>query len=242
MSTTELEPRTAVVGVPSLTRRERWIDLVLVLGVALWQPIFASAVVALHPAVSSQFSSNTRAANEILVEFAGLAVLAWVLWKRKASVPALTVRPGLKDLWRALGLFVAGVVLFYGGCYFMWFVWPAPALHTAHQAAVSKALGMQISLAWLVFMVVNPIFEELIVRGLLITEVKALAGTSIAVVASTLAQVSYHLYQGPVNCIALGCVFLVFSLYYARTRRLLPVVLAHMAMDFLALAVNAHYH
>ena len=39
---------------------------------------------------------------------------------------------------------------------------------------------------------------------------------------STLLQTSYHFYQG---------VFLVFSIYYARTNRITTIILAHLYMD-----------
>jgi membrane protease YdiL (CAAX protease family) len=80
------------------------------------------------------------------------------------------------------------------------------------------------------------------VRGFLMTEVAALAGMPAAVVASTLVQTSYHLYQGVPNAIVVGSMFLVFSLYYAQTRRLLPVIVAHTLQDVLALAFYLHRH
>jgi membrane protease YdiL (CAAX protease family) len=87
----------------------------------------------------------------------------------------------------------------------------------------------------------NPFFEELLVRGFLITEVESLFGSkSIAVFASVGVQASYHLYQGVPNAIFLSAGFLLFSLYFIRTRRILPVVLAHLYLDVSAVLIYAH--
>jgi len=56
-----------------------------------------------------------------------------------------------------------------------------------------------------------------------------------AIVISVAIQMSYHLYQGLAHAIVLTVVFAIFSIYYAQTRRIAPVVLAHLFMDVLAL-------
>jgi len=90
-----------------------------------------------------------------------------------------------------------------------------------------------------VFAFVNPFFEELIVRAYLISEVTMLTGsTTLAVVISVLLQTSYHLYQGVPNAIGLAFVFLMFSLYYVKTHRAWPIILAHMYSDVQAVV---HY-
>ena len=87
----------------------------------------------------------------------------------------------------------------------------------------------------LLFAVVNPFFEELIVRAFLISEATLLTGSSgLAVILSVLLQTSYHLYQGIPNAVGDGLVFLVFSVYYAKTRRLWPVIFAHLWLDLFA--------
>ena len=46
---------------------------------------------------------------------------------------------------------------------------------------------------------------------------------------------SYHLYQGLANGIGLTVVFAVYSIYFWKTYRLAPVVLAHLCVDAYAL-------
>jgi membrane protease YdiL (CAAX protease family) len=52
-------------------------------------------------------------------------------------------------------------------------------------------------------------------------------------------QTSYHFYQGTFAAIAYIPVFLVFAVYYQRTQRVLPVLLAHMVWD-IAATLAAH--
>ena len=104
--------------------------------------------------------------------------------------------------------------------------------HLAAPYLPSAKLGF--GLLTLCFVVVNPIFEEMIVRGYLMSETIVLTGnTTLAVLLSSLLQTSYHLYQGLPYALGLGLVFLVFSIYFARTRRILPILVAHFLADFL---------
>jgi membrane protease YdiL (CAAX protease family) len=78
----------------------------------------------------------------------------------------------------------------------------------------------------------NPFFEELIVRAYLMTEVLDLTGSStLAVALSVALQFAYHLSYGWAAAISLSFQFLIFALYYAFTRRALPIIVAHSLFD-----------
>jgi membrane protease YdiL (CAAX protease family) len=88
--------------------------------------------------------------------------------------------------------------------------------------------------------VISPVFEEMIVRAYLMSETIALTGSSaLAILASVLLQTSYHLYQGLPYALSAGIIFLIFSVYYARTQRIVPVILAHLIWDISALLLYA---
>jgi membrane protease YdiL (CAAX protease family) len=53
----------------------------------------------------------------------------------------------------------------------------------------------------------------------------------LAVLLSVALQFSYHLYYGWYGAASVSCSFLLFSLYYARTRKALPIVVAHGLID-----------
>ena len=78
--------------------------------------------------------------------------------------------------------------------------------------------------------VVNGTFEEVFLLGFLMRGLKD-HGLSISLGVMLLVRVSYHLYQGPLGAVSVLGVGLVFGLFYAHTRRLWPVALAHMMWD-----------
>ena len=47
----------------------------------------------------------------------------------------------------------------------------------------------------------------------------------------------YHLYQGPLGAVWVLGFGLVMSLYYVRTRKLFPVVIAHVLADIVPFVV-----
>lgn len=88
----------------------------------------------------------------------------------------------------------------------------------------------------LVYALINPLKEELIARAFVMSEVRFLTGRSwVAVTASVGLQVSYHFYQGIFAALSYIALFLVFALCYSRTRLILPIILAHLYFDLLAL-------
>ena len=75
------------------------------------------------------------------------------------------------------------------------------------------------------------------------TETLALTGSSVlAIIFSVLLQTSYHLYQGLPYALGVGLMFLIFSLYYAHTHRILPLIVAHFMLDFFPHALYALRH
>jgi membrane protease YdiL (CAAX protease family) len=93
------------------------------------------------------------------------------------------------------------------------------------------------SIVFIPFTLLNPFFEELIVRAYLMTEVFALTSSRTrAILTSVLVQSSYHLYYGWAGVASLSFLFLAFALYYMRSRRVLPVIVAHGLFDLYALS------
>jgi membrane protease YdiL (CAAX protease family) len=243
MSTIQTELDVGVIRAPlEISSRERWIDLLFVVGIALWQPIFTSTVLALHIPEPASTNTNLRVVHGLLFELAGLATLAYILWKRRAGTVALTRSPKWSDF--PIGAVLCILTLMVSGvaAVMLHYAWVAASGHSPFRPDVPKMMGMQPSAAWLIYLLVNPWAEELVVRGFLMTEVTALVGVRTAIIASTLIQASYHLYQGWFKAAGIAVVFLGFSLYYASTRRLLPVVVAHTLMDLMSFGYFVHQH
>jgi membrane protease YdiL (CAAX protease family) len=92
------------------------------------------------------------------------------------------------------------------------------------------------------FALLNPFFEELIVRAYTMSELRFLGGaTAVPILVSVALQTSYHLYQGLQNVPSLAVFFLVLSIYYYKYGRIFPVILAHLYVDVYALLRSAHH-
>lgn len=232
MNTIDLPGMTAISLQPEEIR-QRWMDLGLVLFVALSEPIFGSAYFALH---GDYTASLVQIISGMMRELGGIAVLLYVLQRRGRGLSYFGERVDWKDLPRGMALCAASSLVmtaaYYAYCYGYFF----KTGHMPAALAVSKALGIHRTVGWLFYFLLSPIFEELIVRGFLMTEIAALMNMPMAIAASTLLQISYHGYQGTTNAVMVGAGFLLLSLYYAKTNRLAPVILAHLLQDLYAFA------
>src|ERR1700687_6389824 len=208
-------------------RRQRWFEVSLVLLVTV-APFFLNALHILQggPSAAPQMS-NARWLVGIVQEIAGLLLLAYVLSRRNLRFKDLGLRWSLREV--GVGLLVAGAsyvtyAIGYLVVHFLHNAWSLPAVTnppTLHLFAHPSIMAIPFSL-------LNPFFEELIVRAYVMAEVVDLTGSlALAVTLSVVVQFSYHLYYGWEGAIALSFQFLAFALYYAHSRRILPVIVAH---------------
>jgi membrane protease YdiL (CAAX protease family) len=165
-----------------------------------------------------------------------LLVLWYVLSERGSGWRAIGWTPAWKDLPEGFGLLIVGYlaaippVLVFQAAYHPF------AGHYLQAKSLESVLGFGISVSSVAFVLINPFFEELIVRAYTMSEVMDLGGSRLlAIVVSVSLQMSYHFYQGVLRSIAIAATFIVFSIYFARTRRIAPIILAHFCFDALAL-------
>lgn len=83
---------------------------------------------------------------------------------------------------------------------------------------------------------VNGLYEETFLVGYLQRALEG-AGASFAIGVTLLVRVLYHLYQGPIGAVSVIGFGLVLSLYYLRTKRLWPLVCAHILADLLGFSL-----
>ena len=221
----------------------RKVQFYVVLTVAFAIPILSSLAVllghrTLHTAPPHAFI------RVVLYQVCGLLCLYLALRYQKRSLKDIGVRLPMRitEVAHSFALFfgafplaiVVGLVLV--GVYAMFG-------HQAYRPFNESALfGSHITIWTVLFVLLNPFHEELIVRGFLITEMEHFYNnTALAVFVSVLIQSSYHLYQGLAAALLHASTFLLFSIYFVRTRRILPVVMAHMFLDVSALAIYARH-
>jgi membrane protease YdiL (CAAX protease family) len=222
--------------------RLRVAELILVTGLAFAGPIFA-AIYRLITRRATQTADTVGAfvyyglIDEVLV----IALLAYVLFRQGRGLQSLGLRFRWPDIPISLLLAFASIVAYYiGYALLLRGRQPVAEQMGGRAGQTGTYLDAGLTLGPILFVLLNPFFEELIARAYVMSEVKDLTGSGVlAVVISVALQTVYHLYQGVTVAIATGAGFLIFSLYYVRSRRITPVILAHLYLDALALWYTA---
>jgi len=232
VSSTPTNPRNEV---SPEERRQRWFEVCLVLLVAFGGSILNSLYLLKNGPGAMAHISGARWSIGIVEEATALLLLGYVLSRRGLRFSSLGFRWSLRGL--GVGVLVTGlsyatyalgstiIQVFHYSIYRSLATGPTANDFFVHPSAVAIPYSL-----------LNPFFEELIVRAYLMTEVLDLTGSStLAVALSVAVQFSYHLYYGWAGAISLSFLFLVLALYYVRSRSALPVIIAHGFFDVYAL-------
>jgi membrane protease YdiL (CAAX protease family) len=143
---------------------------------------------------------------------------------------------------KSLGLLLAAFATMWAMTVAIPYIYFLVTLRTL--SSIAPASQFSTSAIWLMlpFLLLNPFFEEILVRGYLMTELIDLRkSVALAAVVSLGLQTSYHLYYGVFGATIVGCGLAVFSIYYAKSRRLMPVIFAHMLWDFTTVFSKLHH-
>jgi len=224
-------PRHAEADTPADMRHRRWLEVCLVLLVAFGGYFLNSLYVVGNGSGAGPQISNARWSVDSLHKLTALVLLMYVLSRRSLRLRDLGLRWSLRDV--GVGLLISG-----GSFVAYTLGWAAVQLvhyrmfgSWAHAPSLS-GLFANPSVPAIASCLLNPFFEELIVRAYLMTEVLELTGSStLAVALSVAVQFAYHLSHGWAAAISLSFQFLIFALYYAFARRALPIIVAHSLFD-----------
>jgi membrane protease YdiL (CAAX protease family) len=224
----EPEPAEVSTAAPDSRKLRLW-ELALVLGIAFLPSILASLY---HWWIGARPTPETEFNGLIRLVHAGLAIslLAYVLYWQGNSLRGIGLTFRVSDVLWALPL------AFFSQS----FAIAVGRLLLAYSVSFPK-LPPSTAPSWLTWLSIIPwaAEEELIVRAYLMTEVSELTGSmAIAVFASVGFQVLYHLYQGTPAALVHAGAFFVAAVFYAYTRRITPVILAHALHNFWVLAVR----
>ncbi len=89
----------------------------------------------------------------------------------------------------------------------------------------------------------NGILEEIVVVGFMLTRLRQAGWTNErALGASALLRGSYHLYQGLGGFVGNMIMGLIFGWWFQRTRRILPLVIAHFLLDAASFVGYVYLH
>jgi membrane protease YdiL (CAAX protease family) len=81
----------------------------------------------------------------------------------------------------------------------------------------------------------NSVLEEVIVVGYLITRLRGMEFSPVWIIAaSAVLRGSYHLYQGFGGFIGNAIMGVIFAVFYLKTKRVMPLIVAHSLLDIVA--------
>jgi membrane protease YdiL (CAAX protease family) len=158
------------------------------------------------------------------------AVLALVfvpwLWWRGWRGPDLTKPSGPLDVPR-------GIVLGFLANLALGIAFGAAALF--EEKMVEPAVKVNLSdLVIVAVSILNAVFEELLWLAYGVTALARRIGVRNACIVSVLLRTSVHVYEGPLAILGVLPIGIVFTIYFARTRRVWPVIVAHALQDAFA--------
>jgi membrane protease YdiL (CAAX protease family) len=103
------------------------------------------------------------------------------------------------------------------------------------------AFSNRISFTYILVILINPWFEELL-RAYLITEIKFITDSRIlSVIITVILQGSYHIYQGWFAMFVIMIDFLFYSIYFSKTNKIMPVVVAHSVSNLMIIFKLAQF-
>jgi membrane protease YdiL (CAAX protease family) len=213
---------------PTSSSKLRTLELALVLGIA-FSSAFVISISVLYGEKYQYAPTKFHIVHTALMEMMALLVLGYVLFRQGRGFKDIGFGFEWRDVPRSIGV----LLLAYLGYVVVYYCIVIGYLVAARPFVLQKPpLVLGISLISVLFIFINPFFEELIVRAYFISELTALMGKAwIAVIVSTVFQAAYHLYQGYIPAVMYAGIFLVFSIYYSKSKRIGPVILAHLYMD-----------
>lgn len=166
-----------------------------------------------------------------------VAGLLWSFLKRRGwALTRIAGTPSVRDVFRGAGLALVG----YGGVIASSIAWYLAAFPTLqHIATTTSVAGHASPLVVAAVCVINPIFEEFLWLAYGLTALEPF-GLRVAMFGSIALRTAMHAYQGMLAVVSILPLAVIFTAYYGRTRRLWPVVVAHMIVDTIGLMRVIH--
>jgi membrane protease YdiL (CAAX protease family) len=168
------------------------VALGVVLSVSLLHSVFASFCYLPGGTVPLDRNQHAfRLVGALLAESTSWLVLWYVLCERGSGWRTIAWTPAWKDLPEGFGLFIVGYLATIPPVFVIQAAYRSYAAHYLHAKSLESMLGFGISLLSIAFVLLNPFFEELIVRAYTMSEVMDLGGTRLlAIVVSVSLQMS----------------------------------------------------
>jgi len=170
---------------------------------------------------------------EFTVLMVVLGILRWQGW----SISTMGFSVSLRKLTAGLAMFVISyfiyVIVFR---LFSDFVLNLKILDNSASENITYSVSANL-LPLLLFSLINPIFEEFILVGYIVTAVRDKMSLFSCLILSVGFRLAFHVHQGPIILLSILPTGIMFTLYYWYKKNLIPLIVAHSLLDFLSFFV-----
>jgi membrane protease YdiL (CAAX protease family) len=156
-------------------------------------------------------------------------IIAYILWQRGWKWEDFRVRASWRGFLQGIGLALVALMLSKAATLVLA---PIASASVPAAAAAPAIAGGGLFVAALV----KPLFEELLACAYVVQSLRGRFGIAVAVNVSIALRMSLYLYQGPAAFLNFAIFGLLFTLFYVRTGRLWPLIVAHVLIDVIQLA------
>ncbi len=225
-----------------------WGELVVMAALVLGVPIANSTRGAFHGSshdfmqllASDRQLIRTTAWEATFLAFF-LLYLAWRGWK-----PAdLRIGASLVTTLEGIGLWLTGdilVILALATTIVVAFALQTayPTLGLFFMAIVPHIPPHSLHVSWaaiLVAMTVNAFFEEITCMGFIFTQLAERLGPVIALAVTVFLRAACHTYQDPFHLAGIVVLFILYGVVYWWTRKLWPLIFAHLLLDIVSISL-----
>ena len=209
----------------------RWVEFSVVITIAFGPLILESLLYVFLPHPPAKFS-DSQLASLLVYEIAILAALLGFLHLRGWTLAQLGLRVTIADTLIGVALAVVGDLASVAAYWTISSVWPQAGEVMASTQIGSQELSLLVVVA---VSVINPIFEETFVCGYVIAALKERPDPWTGINVSVAIRLLYHLYQGRMALLGIVPIGLIYAIWYTRTGRLWPLIVAHTVQDIAAL-------
>lgn len=233
----------------SLEKRKllRLLELFLILAIAVAPSLFSSISIFLtgyeYEAIIDPRSALLLWGRKIITNLAAIASVIYVLFRQGRKLSHIGFYFSKTDFPNSILLTVFAYLAIGLSWVVIYYIYYLATGHILSEPITKNIEFLKSGItAWsLLAMIINPFYEEIVVRAYTMSEIKYLTKNNIlAIIFSVALQASCHLYQGNISVLLLAPIFLVYSFYYSKTQRIMPIILSHMYLDFIALICHSY--
>jgi membrane protease YdiL (CAAX protease family) len=233
-----------------VTSRRLGVEVLLVLGLSLGESAVRSVISLVGKLTAEgRLAEQSAALNaaqtprpylDLAYQLEGilfaLVPVALVLWLLGSSGAGAGHRMGLdRSRWRGDLAWGVGLAAAVGLPGLVWYLVGRLLGVTAEVVPAPELVRWWTIPVLLLAAVKNGLLEEVVVVGYLVTRLRDLRWPAVAaLVASSLLRGSYHLYQGFGPFLGNVAMGVLFAAWFLRTRRVVPLVVAHTLIDVVA--------